>query len=247
MKTQTNLRRPWSAPRRRALRRCALTLCALWIAGSGSAAQAGNAWVYGAGASWRTGVRSMKELRFRGVIAQQYDFSCGAAAVATLLTFHLAAPTPETDVFANMWVNGDRERIQKVGFSLLDMKRYLRARGYEADGYRVPLAKLQEARIPAIALITLNGYKHFVVIKGVSDDEVFMADPAVGLRSMPREDFEGMSDAILLVVRSHLELSQKSFKSDGDWRIRPRANLGVALEARELSAYTALLPAINEF
>src|SRR5262245_14064470 len=98
-------------------------IAAACIAGSAGAAHAGNAWVYGpGGAQWRQPVRSMKELRFRGVVGQQYDFSCGAAAVATLLTHHLEAPTPENNVFANMWKNGDRERIQKVGFSLLDMK-----------------------------------------------------------------------------------------------------------------------------
>jgi len=52
-----------------------------------------------------------------------------------------------------MWQYGDQEKIQREGFSLLDIKNYLNSRGYSADGYEAPLSKLSEARIPAIALI----------------------------------------------------------------------------------------------
>ena len=49
-----------------------------------------------------------------------------------------------------------------------------------ADGYRVSLDKLAELRIPAITVVSTNGYKHFVVIKGVAEKEVLVSDPAAG-------------------------------------------------------------------
>ena len=84
-----------------------------------------------------------------------------------------------------MFRDGDRDQIRKLGFSLLDMKRYLAARGIAADGYRVTLAQIASGRTPGIALIDFDGYKHFVVIKGISGNTLLLGDPSLGLR---RED-----------------------------------------------------------
>src|ERR1700710_2401501 len=67
-------------------------------------------------------VASMLARKFGTVIRQQYDFSCGSAALATVLHYHYGLPRGETDVFAGMWQDGDQANIRKVGFSLLDMK-----------------------------------------------------------------------------------------------------------------------------
>jgi predicted double-glycine peptidase len=67
-------------------------------------------------------VQSFKELPFRTVVRQEFDNSCGSAAVATLLTYHFERPTTEHEAFVAMWEAGDKERIQREGFSLLKMK-----------------------------------------------------------------------------------------------------------------------------
>jgi uncharacterized protein len=229
----------------------ALLAIALLVLLAAGRARAGTAWVYARGAQ-PARVLSLRELRFRGVIEQQYDYSCGAAAVATLLSHHLETPTPEAHVFANMLANGEAERIVKVGFSLLDMKRYLRARGFEADGFKVPLAKLQEGQIPAIALIDQQVnkavYKHFVVIKGITDDRVLLADSSAGLRMMDRAEFERIRDPVLLVVRSHLELARKHFQGEAEgWQLRPRVKDRSALETADLGTAALMLPRMNEF
>jgi predicted double-glycine peptidase len=139
-------------------------------------------------------VKTVKELRqqraFSSTIHQQYDFSCGSAALATLLTHHYNRPVTEAQVFEAMFQQGDQQKIKRAGFSLLDMKRYLEARGYQADGFEVSLDRLGEARVPAIALIRENGYNHFVVIKGLREDRVLVGDPSVGARVMTRDEFE---------------------------------------------------------
>jgi len=57
-------------------------------------------------------VRSIKEIKFQRAFQrtthQQYDFSCGSAAVATLLTFQYGRPTDESSVFKAMFVAGDQ-------------------------------------------------------------------------------------------------------------------------------------------
>ena len=83
-------------------------------------------------------VVSVKEARFTTTVRQQFDFSCGSAAVATLLTHHYGIPVTEREVFAQMFERGDQAKIRKEGFSMLDMKRYLESRGLHADGFKQP-------------------------------------------------------------------------------------------------------------
>ena len=132
---------------------------------------------------------SFAEMPFRTVVRQQFDYSCGSAALATLLRYHYGRHTSEAMVFQAMYAVGDQARIQKLGFSLLDMKKYLAALGYQADGYRLSLDALAKAATPAIALIQIGAYKHFVVIKGVIGDSVLVGDPALGLRKFSRAEF----------------------------------------------------------
>jgi predicted double-glycine peptidase len=72
-----------------------------------------------AGGTYSVPVTSMKELRFRGTTRQQYDFSCGSAALATLLTSHYGFPVSEEDVFKEMYARGDKDKIRREGFSPL--------------------------------------------------------------------------------------------------------------------------------
>ena len=71
-------------------------------------------------------VVSIRQARLATTLLQQYDFSCGSAAVATLLTHHYGLPTSESSVFESMYRQGDQQKIQREGFSLLDMKRFLK-------------------------------------------------------------------------------------------------------------------------
>jgi uncharacterized protein len=146
-------------------------------------------------------VMSWRDIPFRSVVRQQFDYSCGSAAVATLLTYHYGAAVNEAAVFRAMWDVGDQARIQEVGFSMLDMKTYLDNAGYGSDGLRVDLDRIAAAGVPAIALIVRDGYRHFVVIKGLTETEVLLGDPTLGLRTLPRVEFEAQWNGIVLVVR----------------------------------------------
>ena len=66
------------------------------------------------GGSYRLQVTSLKEARFKTTLPQQYDFSCGSAATATLLTFQYGYPVSEEDVFVQMYREGD----QQTGFRI---------------------------------------------------------------------------------------------------------------------------------
>lgn len=161
---------------------------------------------------------SYAEIPFRTVIRQQYDYSCGSAALATLLRFHFSMDTNEAEVFKAMYAVGDQERIQKLGFSLLDMKKYLASIGFEADGYRLSLPEMSQLGVPAIALIQIGSYKHFVVVKGVVGDHVLVGDPAQGLREFSAEDFQKSWNGIAFVVHDQPAGTRAAiFNSAAEW------------------------------
>ncbi len=166
-------------------------------------------------------VESFQEKKYHDTIAQEHDFSCGSAALATLLSYNYKMPVSETDVFKDMIVNGDKKVISESGFSLLDIKRYLQRHGLDSNGYRAPLSKLEEVRLPAIVLLNVRGYHHFVVLEGIENGRVLLADPANGMRSEPIGVFESEWSGIFFLITSNIDQGQKSFNSDQKWAAAP--------------------------
>lgn len=184
------------------------------------------------GGTFSLAVRSQQGARFDATTRQQYDFSCGSAALATLLTYHYGMPTSEQAAFEEMFASGEPELIRSQGFSLLDMKRFLARRGFDADGFELPLEKLLEARIPAIVLISDNGYHHFVVVKGLRAGRVLIGDSVSGTRTLDRQTFERLWQSRLLFV-IHNQQDLASFNAAADWQALPQAPLasGVGRDA----------------
>lgn len=146
-------------------------------------------------------VRTMRDLRYRDLKRQQYDFSCGSAALASLLEYGYGIETTETELIKKMMVGTDPELIVKNGFSMLDMKRYVEGIGMRGHGFRIDADALYRLQMPVLALLDLKGYKHFVVVKGAAAGRVFVADPALGHRVMNEADFvKGWNGIVLAVV-----------------------------------------------
>ncbi|MBX3509803.1 MAG: C39 family peptidase [Hyphomonadaceae bacterium] len=171
-----------------------------------------------AGGSFTVSVMSWRDIPFRSVVRQQFDYSCGSAAVATLLRHHYGLSVNEAEVFQAMYATGDQARIQEVGFSMLDMRSYLQSRGFVADGLRLSLDRLSQLGIPVIALITHDNYRHFVVVKGIEGDRVLVGDPTFGLQTYTRAEFEAVWNGIVLAVRRAPEGVQTPvFNQQSDW------------------------------
>jgi len=186
-------------------------------------------------------VTTFAERRFKTIYKQQYDFSCGSATLASLLTFHYDDKVDEQSVFTDMYQNGDQQKIQKQGFSLLDIKLYLERHGYRADGFKINLDQLVNANVPAITIINNNGYLHFVIIKGVSSEEVLVGDPAVGLKAMPRDEFEKMWEhRILFLIHGKKDIAGKHFQDQQEWALRVKAPLGSAVDRASLGLFNML-------
>lgn len=145
-------------------------------------------------------VVSMKGMKYQNLIRQHTDFSCGAAALATILKYAYRLDVDENKVLQGLFAVSEPEIVQVRGFSLLDIKNYVEAVGFRGRGYRVEANTLKDIRIPTIVLLDLKGYKHFVVLKKVDGDDVYVADPALGNKVIEMETFEKQWNGVVFAV-----------------------------------------------
>ena len=77
-----------------------------------------------------TKIISDKEIRQSGITMQKYDYTCGSAALTTLIDLSTDFQLNEETVIEGLLKHGEIEKIIKgQRFSLLDMKQYLEVLG----------------------------------------------------------------------------------------------------------------------
>jgi predicted double-glycine peptidase len=139
--------------------------------------------------------------RFNNVVRQAFDYSCGSAALTTILNFYLGRNFQERQVMEGLLRFGETDRIiARRGFSLLDMKHLVTALGHPSGGFKAKASDLEELDHPAIAPIEYAGFKHFVVVRAVYDGRVFVADPALGNISFTMHRFLEIWDNNVLFI-----------------------------------------------
>lgn len=137
-------------------------------------------------------VRSLQEIRQEGVLIQKWDTSCGAAALATVLTYSLQDPVSEREVARGMLGMTEPLKVKhRGGFSLLDMKHFVELRGLKGAGFRgMNFEQLLALQSPIVPIVQY-GNPHFVVVRGLDRyGRVNIADPGFGNRTMSVEKFE---------------------------------------------------------
>lgn len=159
------------------------------------------------GAVMPVAVESMREARYRNLVRQHTDYSCGAAALATVLKYAYRLDVDEATVIEGMMGLADPDIVQARGFSLLDIKRYVESLGMRGRGYRIEEDRLRALRVPGLVLMDVRGFRHFVVLKQVVGDYAEVADPILGNRSVPMAEFLASwpSRAIFIVIGSDFD------------------------------------------
>lgn len=176
-----------AAPRAAGALLILVSFCALPVdlfAGTSVSVRAGGVRITGS-------VKSFHEIRQSGVVRQGWDSSCGAAALVTVLRHHLGADVDEPTAVLSMLANTEPEKVRaRGGFSLLDLKRFAEALGYEAAGYKgLGLDDLARFGSPVIIPVRVRGFDHFVVFRGEAGGRVLVADPASGNVTMTLDRF----------------------------------------------------------
>lgn len=146
-------------------------------------------------------VQSIRERRFSDLVEQKTDFSCGAAALATVLRQAYWLDVTEDQLIEGMLLTADKDLVRTQGFSMLDMKRYVESIGMRARGYRIPAESLDRLTIPVVVLMDIRGYKHFVVLQRAEKQWVYIGDPVLGHKRYARDDFvKGWNGIIFAVI-----------------------------------------------
>ncbi len=148
---------------------------------------------------------SYRTLRYEGVVGQTHDYTCGPAAVATLLSEYFAIEATEGCALERAEATmTERGRTPGEPISALDLVQAMEDLGLASRGYRVTVDALVDyfARggPPVIAHVT-QPQQHFVVIVGSVDDHLLLADPSWGARIEPHrvlEEQRGFSGVVLV-------------------------------------------------
>lgn len=172
----------------------------LCLAGVADAAQMPIAAMPGGNLLYKP-VHSIRERRFSDLVEQKTDFSCGAAALATVLRQAYWLDVNEDQIIKGMLGNADQNLVRTQGFSMLDMKRYIESIGMRARGYRIPPESLEKVTIPVVVLMDIRGYKHFVVMQRAQKDWVYIGDPVLGHKRYSRADFvKGWNGIVFAII-----------------------------------------------
>ena len=148
-------------------------------------------------------MKTWKDVREHHVIMQQYDYSCGAASMATLLRYYFKDDVTEKAVLQDIigqLTDAEFEERKKKGLSLLDLKNYAERDGYQAAGAKLKLSALPQLTGPVLVYLETDGYKHFAILRGIREDRVLLADPWRGNVRMPVSRFTDEWSGITLVL-----------------------------------------------
>ena len=170
------------------------------------------------GETVKVGLISWRDLPFQTVKHQAYDYSCGSAAVATLMTYTYNMPITEKEVFKGMFAQGDQDKIRREGFSMLDMSRFLTEHGLQAQGYKIEEQTIEKYKVPLIALVNNKGYNHFVVVKAMDSGRILVGDPNTGNTEYSRDGFAQIWKGIALIVTNQASQARTAYENPKEWR-----------------------------
>jgi len=146
---------------------------------------ADSAWLQTHSTAGRVRVTSWKALRDARIVKQDFDYSCGAASLATLLTEYYGFPVSEQDLLQEM----DKGEMSA---SFEDMARALAQFGFKAQGFAASWEQLVKLRLPVVVYLRHRKNDHFSVLRGIDEHTVWLADPSLGNRTYSKAQFLAM-------------------------------------------------------
>lgn len=169
-------------------------------------AQVSYAPVRDAPRNFQVHVKSWTAFRDQNVVKQQRDYSCGAAAVATLCRYYWGDNVTEAQVLRIVEGSLTREELQERvqnGLAISDLRVAAVKMGYLSTIGKLTIAKLHEAKVPLVVALRLEESNHFVVVRGIRYGWVYLADPIRGNVRMPLWEFEQrwIENAVLVIAK----------------------------------------------
>jgi predicted double-glycine peptidase len=138
--------------------------------------------------------RAWVDMRDQGIVKQSLDYSCGPAALATLLSYYFQIPTSEQEILNVLESQSALWQLpadwRETGVSMAALAKMGNYKGLEAVGVAIELGMLSRLKIPAIAYLEHRGLPHFSVIRGVDGlGNIQLADPTWGNQLLSQREF----------------------------------------------------------
>ena len=166
-------------------------------------------------------VWSYKEIKERQIVMQKYDYSCGAAVLATILTYYWDDKTDEA-YFLNKMPKlklSEKELKDRIenGLTLTDLRNLANMAHYQATMAKVKFEELAQGKVPVIVGVTIRKHEHFVIFRGADDRYCYLADPIRGNIREPICDFleQWQKNAILVIAKPNTPV--KKINPMGIW------------------------------
>ncbi len=178
------------------------------------------------------------------IVLQQGGLECGLACLAMILC-HLGRSTSLSEC-RRLYSPG------RDGVTATTLLRLARSFGLLAKGLSVDLDGLAEIGAPVIAHW---GFEHFVVVEWVSRDEVGVVDPALGRRTLSRDEVSGVFTGVVLVFHPGEGFERRRDRPPAAWLPfvsgLVRRSRGVLVQILATSAllqvFGLALPALTRF
>jgi uncharacterized protein len=118
-------------------------------------------------------VKSWIEFKNERLTRQNYDYSCGSAALATLLSHYYDANVTEEMILKSVLeVKGIDKQASELenqegnnGLSFYDLSQYVSTQGFKAVGIALGMEELRKLQIPVIVFVKIRKQEHFTVLK----------------------------------------------------------------------------------
>ncbi len=150
---------------------------------------------------------SYKEIKERQIVMQKFDYSCGAATLATVVRYYWGDNVDEALFLGllprlNLTKEQMKDRIEN-GLTLTDLRDISNLAHYDATMGKVQFKELAQAKVPVIVGITVRKHDHFAVFRGTDGVFAYLADPIRGNIRTPVPDFlqQWQRNAILVVAK----------------------------------------------
>lgn len=150
-------------------------------------------------------VTSFAKLKAQNTVLQNYEESCGAAALATLMGL-FGVQKSEKEVL---------ERVSKTDMlSFSELSDAAKVFGFRAQGYKIDKSSFEKLTLPIIAKIEREkDYPHFVVALNHDGDFVSVLDPNFGRYILSKNEFYDLWQGYILIALPQSGMANTIFEA----------------------------------
>lgn len=145
-------------------------------------------------------VKSWMEFKNDKLTRQNYDYSCGSAALSTLLSHYYDSNISERMILEGVLeakgITKEASALENQegnnGLSFYDLSQYASTQGFKSVGIALGMEELKKLQIPVIVFVKIRKQEHFTVLKKMDERYAYLADPSFGNIRVSRAKFKEM-------------------------------------------------------